>query len=58
MVTDLIERLQAVLGELKAEGNADLAERVEQAIRDLQRGQFNPPAGYGVSSHGTAHRVG
>jgi hypothetical protein len=39
MVRDLITRLKAVLAELKAEGNRDLAGRVEQAIRDLERSE-------------------
>lgn len=50
MVMDLITRLKAVLVELKAEGNVELAARVEQAIRDLERGQQIPrPAGIPVS---------
>lgn len=39
MLCDLIGRLKVVLVELKAEGNNDLAARVEQAISDLERGQ-------------------
>lgn len=38
MIADLIVRLTLVLDELRAEGNMELAERVEQAILDLERG--------------------
>ena len=45
MVVDLILRLKAVLSELEAEGNVELATRVQQAIRDLERGQQVPRPG-------------
>jgi hypothetical protein len=35
----LISRLSATLAELRAEGNHQLADRVEQAIRELQAAQ-------------------
>lgn len=55
MLCDLIVRLRAVLIELKAEGNHDLAVRVEQAICDLERGQRTPMPPSRPSSRVAAH---